>query len=108
MSTDNANGSFEVLSPWAEADAKPQRGLSATRLADLAGKKIGLLCNTKRAARPITSAVEAELKERFPTAEISRYFTQFAIGPEEAATENKDKFDDWVKGIDAVIAAVGD
>lgn len=108
MNTDNANGNFEVFSPWAEADAIPLQGLKVPRLADLAGKKIGLLCNTKRAARPILTVVEDKLKERYPTVEISRYFTLYAIGPEEIETENKAKFEDWVKGVDAVIAAVGD
>jgi hypothetical protein len=52
--------------------------------------------------------VERKLKERFPSAEISWYFTQYAVGPAEVDTENKAKFEDWLRGIDAVVAAVGD
>lgn len=108
MNSSSLNGQYEVLSPWAEADPIPLRGLTAARITDLAGKKIGLLSNAKRAARPISTVVEGKLKERFPTAEISQYFTINAVGPEEIETENKAKFEDWLKGVDAVVAAVGD
>jgi len=77
-------------------------------MVDLAGKKIGLLCNPKRAARPVSTVVERKLKERFPTAEFSRYFTQWGQGPPEIETENKEKYEEWIKGVDAVIATVGD
>lgn len=108
MSNSTSNGQYEVLSPWAEADLRPMKGLTALRLTDLAGKKLGLLCNTKRAARPISTVIERKLKERYPTCEISRYFTLNAVGPAEIETENKAKFEEWLKGIDAVVAAVGD
>jgi hypothetical protein len=107
MTMNNSNGVFEVLGPWAEADPIPGRGITP-RLRVIAGKKIGLLTNAKRAARPILAVVERRLKERFPTVEISWYFTQFAVGPAEVDTQNKDKFEDWLKGVDAVVAAVGD
>jgi len=95
-----------VLGPWAEADPIPSRGISP-RVADLAGKKIGLYRNGKRAAEPIMNVVEARLKEKYPTAE----FTRFAnIRANEAIIEQdaKDEFEDWLKGVDAVIAAYGD
>jgi len=98
---------YEVLSPWAEADPVPSRGIT-DRISSLDGKKIGLLANAKRAARPILSMVEIKLKERFPSAEISWYYTRFAVGPAEVETPNKSKFEDWLKGVDAVVAAVGD
>ena len=98
---------YEVLSPWAEADPVPSKGITA-RISGLEGKRIGLLANAKRAARPILSMVEIKLKERFPSAEISWYYTQYAVGPAEADTPNKSKFEDWLKGVDAVVAAVGD
>ncbi len=98
---------YEVLSPWAEADPVPSRGIT-DRISSLDGKKIGLLANAKRAARPILSMVEIKLKERFPSAEISWYYTQFAVGPAEVETPNKSKFEYWLKGVDAVVAAVGD
>jgi hypothetical protein len=107
MNANKTNGEYEVLSPWAEADPVPLRGITP-RVADLAGKKIGLLGNTKRATRPILTVVEGKLKERFPTSEISSYITLNAIGPNEVETENKAKFEEWLKGVDAVVAAVGD
>jgi len=108
MNTNKTPGQYEVLSPWAEADPLPARGLKAARLTDLAGKKIGLVCNTKRAAQPISAVVEGHLKERFPTAEISRYVTMYAVGPPEIETEGKARFEAWIQGVDAVVAAVGD
>jgi hypothetical protein len=66
------NGQYEVLSPWAEVDPITFRGLTAPRLTDLAGKKIGLLASTKPISRRIMTVVEAKLKERFPTANLSK------------------------------------
>jgi hypothetical protein len=100
------NDLFEVLSPWADADPKPLRGISP-RVNDLKGKKIGLLCNSKRAARPILTVVEAKLKERFPTAEISWFRTK-SFSVSELEPQRKGEFEDWIKGVDAVVAAVGD
>ncbi|MFC1949921.1 hypothetical protein ACFLW0_07110 [Chloroflexota bacterium] len=108
MNSSKVNSQYEVLSPWAEADPIPLRGLTAPRITDLAGKKIGVLYNTKRAAKPVSAVVEGKLRERFPTAEISLYSTLNAIGPPEIETENKADFEDWIKGVDAVIATVGD
>jgi hypothetical protein len=102
-----ANDRYEVLSPWAEADPVPSKGITP-RLTSLEGKKIGLLANAKRASRPILSVVERRLKERLPAARTSWYFTQFAVGPPEIDTDNRPKFEDWLKGVDAVVAAVGD
>lgn len=98
--------SYEVLSPWAEADPKQLTGISP-RLTDLAGKKIGLLCNNKRAAPLILDVAERLLKERFPTCQTSRFnsrsFSVSALEPERKA-----EFEDWIKGVEAVVAAVGD
>ncbi len=100
------NAVYEVLSPWAAADPKPLHGLSP-RLDTLAGKKIGLLCNNKRAAPLILDVTERLLKEKFPTAEMSRFdartFSVSALEP-----DRKGEFEDWIKGVDAVIASVGD
>lgn len=106
MSNSSSNGQYEVLSPWAEADPKPIRGL-APRLADLTGKKIGLLCNIKRAAPPILTVVERKLKERFPTSEVSWYRGQ-SMSVSELEPQNKEKFEEWIDGIDAAVLAVGD
>jgi hypothetical protein len=104
--TNKASSDYEVLSPWAEADPIPFRGISP-RVESLAGKKIGLLRNTKRAALPIMHVIERRLKEKFPTAE----FTEFGnLKPNEVIIEqeDKEKFEEWLKGVDAVIAAFGD
>jgi hypothetical protein len=97
---------YNVLSPWAEADPIPLKGLSP-RLDKLDGKKIGLLCNNKRAATHILEVTDKLLHERFPTAKISRFFSRsFSVSSLEKDRENE--FNDWIKGVDAVIAAVGD
>ena len=106
MSSNKSDGQYEVLSPWAEADPIPIRGL-APRLTELAGKKIGLLCNIKRAASPILATVERKLKERFPTSEVS-WFRMQSMSVSELEPQNKAKFEEWIKGVDAVIPAVGD
>ena len=105
METNLTNNQYEVLNPWAEADSRPLKGLTP-RITDLAGKKIGFFCNAKRAAYPVTKAIAEKLKERFPTYEPSwYYFTKVSIPEVET---NKEKFEEWLKGLDAVIAAVGD
>ena len=97
---------YEVLSPWAEADPIPLQGLSP-RVTDLAGKKIGLLCNSKRAAPLILNVTERLLKERYPTSQISWFRTRtFSVSSLEK--DRAAEFEDWIKGVDAVVAAVGD
>ena len=101
--TDNV---FEVLSPWADADPVPYRATNP-RVNDLVGKKIGLFCNTKRVAEPTLKVVEGRLRERYPSVIFSWFFNTV---PNEAivAQTRKDEFDNWLKGVDAVIAAYGD
>jgi hypothetical protein len=101
------NAEYEILSPWADIDPLPLKGI-APRLTSLAGKKIGLFALSKRASRPIVLAVGEKLKERFPGLKTVLYdsYTPFTVMQIE--TENKQKFEDWVKGVDAVVAAVGD
>jgi hypothetical protein len=104
--TNKTNSEYEVLSPWAEADPIPFRGISP-RVESLEGKKIGLFRNSKRAALPIMHVVERRLKEKFPSVE----FTEFAnLKPNEVIIEQeaKEKFEEWLKGVDAVVAAFGD
>jgi hypothetical protein len=106
MSVNKAGALYEVLSPWAEADPLPLKGL-APRVTDMAGKKIGLLCNNKRAAPLILNVTERILKERFPTAETS-WFNAQSFSVSSLEPENRAKFEDWIKEVDAVVAAVGD
>ncbi len=97
---------YEVLSPWADIDPIPLRGISP-RLQSLAGKKIGLFVNPKRAAMPIAESIERRLKAMYPDAQmIIVRDTEANVSVIE--TKNKDKFIAWAKGIDAAIAVVGD
>ena len=98
---------YEVLSPWGEADPKPLMGLSP-RLTDLAGKKIGLFRNVKPAGGRILTVIEEKLKSRFPTTEFSHFLPIVGAGGDVYEAENKDDFEPWVNGLDAVILAVGD
>lgn len=99
MNSSDGQGLYEVLSPWAEAEPVPPKGLTAPRPDNLEGKKIGLYRNDKKAAQPILTILEKKLKERFPTSQITWCHTPKTGTPE---------FDDWLKGVDAVVAAVGD
>ena len=103
----NAAGpQYEVLNPWAEADPIPARGISP-RLETLAGKKIGLFANFKRAARPMAASVEKRLKGMYPDI-TTVLFDSRAPNVTETETNNKAKFEAWAKEVDAVIAMVGD
>jgi hypothetical protein len=97
---------YEVLSPWAEADPIPLRGISP-RVTSLEGKKIGLYRNEKLAAEPIMNAVEERLKGRLPTAEFRPF-----VNPQKnewiIEQDLKAEFEEWVKGVDAVVTAFGD
>jgi hypothetical protein len=106
VNQNNTTATFEVLSPWAEADPIPLKGLSP-RLDTMDGKKIGLLCNNKRAAPLILDVTEKLLKERYPSVKVSRFKTNsFSVSALEK--EREGEFNDWIKGVDGVIAAVGD
>lgn len=98
--------SYEVLSPWAEADPISPRGI-APRIDSLEGKKIGLLRNSKRAAAPLMGVIAKRLKEKYPSVEFSEFAN---MRPNERLLDQdlKDEFEDWLKGIDAVITTFGD
>jgi hypothetical protein len=97
---------FKVLNPWAEVDPITPRGISP-RLNALAGKKIGLFANFKRAARPIVADVEKRLKAMYPDCETSLFDSRGA-NVIETETKNREQFIAWAKGVDAAILAVGD
>ncbi len=105
MDTNKANGHFEALNPWADADPVPLRGIS-TRLTDLAGKKVGLFCDHKRTAKPILALVRDKLKARFPTIQFVDFMYRENL--EIVGTTDKARFEEWLKGVDAVILAYGD
>jgi len=98
--------SYEVLSPWAEADPVAPRGL-APRLKEFEGRSIGLFSNGKRGATLTLAAFERQLKEKFPSIRTSRY-TSSRINTPEILTEGKAGFEAWVGAQDAVVLSVGD
>ena len=102
----DAPAQYEVLSPWAEVDPTPVRGISP-RVDTLAGKKVGLFANFKRAAKPIAAAIEKRLKTKYPDIQTSLFDSQLP-NVTETETVNKEKFAAWAKEMDAVIAVVGD
>ncbi len=99
------NGLYEVLSPWGDRDPLPLKGL-ATRLSNLAGKKIGLFRNDKRGAKPTLDAVERKLKAKYPTAEFVPFFRSGNISVID--TDKKEAFKEWIKKIDGAIYGYGD
>lgn len=99
------NAQYEVLSPWAEADPVPQKGL-ADRLDVLTDKTVGFLRNSKRAARPIFSVLEDKLKAKVPSLKISHFV--FLPNDEVAATGDLPRFENWLKEVDAIVMAYGD
>ena len=105
MDAQSTRDSHEVLSPWSEADPIPLKVISP-RLSELKGKRIGLFRNSKRASRPISDMVEEILQERFPDLNFSSFLHMPNAGVDE--TDERERFDDWVKEIDAVILSYGD
>jgi hypothetical protein len=105
--TNRTRSDYGVLSPWATADPKPLRGIMP-RFAEISGKKIGLYATSKRAPQPILTAVERKLKERFPSVETSWYVSTLPYAVMQVEGPDKVKFKEWLKGVDAVITAVGD
>jgi hypothetical protein len=103
---DTGEKEYEVLSPWAEVDPIPLKGIS-DRIDTLSGKKIGLFANYKRAAMPIARSLERRLSAMYPNSE-TRLFHSPRWNVTESETENADKFEAWAKGVDAVILVVGD
>ena len=99
------NEQYEVISPWADVDPVPIRGISS-RLQDLAGKKIGLFANHKSSSLFVQDVVEKKLKETFPGINISRYKRHYPDIPDQI--EDMAEFKEWVGGVDAIILAQAD
>jgi hypothetical protein len=99
------NNQYEVLSPWAEVDPVPLRGITP-RVKDLTGKTIGLFVDVGKpgAAAAIQRVVERRLKEKLPTLKFITYQGRGEVMETEAKTE----FEKWIKEVDTVIMAVGD
>jgi hypothetical protein len=106
MGRNSLSGQYEVLNPWAEVDPIPPRGISP-RLLDLNGRTIGFFATVHKAqARPILTVVERKLKERFPSLKFSWFLQETNV--DIAETKDKARLEEWVKGIDAAVAALGD
>ena len=103
---ESAKGMFEVLSPWAEADPIPLIGL-APRLDSLAGKKIGLLRNNKRAGEAILKVAAARLQEKYPDVGFS-WFRGNTFSVSHLEKKRLPEFEDWINSVDAVLAAAAD
>jgi len=99
------NVQYEVLSPWAEVNPLPLSGISP-RLTDLDDRTIGLYASHKVASSLIQAVVEAKLKERFHTLKFSWW--KVALHDKLTLIEDRAKFEEWLKGVDAVVNAVGD
>jgi hypothetical protein len=98
---------YEVLSPWAEADPIPLKGISP-RVPDLAGRRIGLFASNKPAAPRMMDILERKMRERFPSSEISRYNAEDSFLVLQMAGNDRNRFEEWVKSVDVIAAAVGD
>ena len=105
--TKSTGAAYEVLNPWAEADPIPLRGISP-RVSDLARRRIGLFASSKPAAPRMMEILERKMRERFPLAEVSRYNAEEGFVILQTAGKDKKRFEEWVKGVDVIAAAVGD
>jgi hypothetical protein len=101
----NKIGIYEVLNPWAEVDPVPLQAVSPP-LKDMTNKTIGLFHNDKVGAGPIHTLVETKLKEKFSTLKFTHFLRANNISMAE--TEDKGKYEAWLRGVDAVIFAAGD
>ena len=90
---------LQVLNPRGEITLPPVAAPSG-RLADLAGKKIGLYWNGKAGGNHFWNSVERLLKERLPQATVLRYEGPFDLGDALAAKMAKEP--------DAFFYGVGD
>jgi hypothetical protein len=102
------NGQYEVLSPWAEVDPITFRGLKAPRLTSMEGKKIGLFASSKPISGRIITAFEKQLKAKFPSIQTTTWVGEGPWAVLQVDTPRADAYREWVNGVDAVVAAVGD
>jgi hypothetical protein len=90
---------LQVLNPRGEITLPPVSAPSG-RIADLAGKKIGLYWNGKAGGNHFWNGIEQLLKEKLPHTTVLRYEGAFDLGDTLAAK--------MVKETDAFLYGVGD
>ena len=90
---------LEVLNPRGEIKPPPVL-IPTSRVADLAGKTIGIYWIGKQGGNNFFDVMEEMLKQRFPTAKVVRYNGGFDLGEKMASAIAKE--------CDAVIYGVGD
>ncbi len=95
---------LEVLNPVAEAKT-PAAMTARPRPADLAGKRIGILSNSKAGADYLQPVYEKAIKDRFPTAKLRSWrlpyiFIDLAV--------NRPTLKQAAENSDVVMVLVGD
>jgi hypothetical protein len=90
---------LQVLNPRGAITFPPVSAPSA-RIADLAGKKIGLYWNGKAGGDHFWNEIERQLREKLPKTEVVRYQGAFDLGDALAARITKET--------DAFFYGVGD
>jgi hypothetical protein len=94
-----AEVTLQVLNPRGEIALPPVSAPNA-RIADLAGKKLGLYWNEKPGGDHFWNGIEKLLKQRLPNTTVLRYQGAFDLGDALAAK--------MVKETDAFFYGVGD
>jgi len=90
---------LEMLNPRGKIEAVPVSAPNP-RVADLAGKRIGLYWNSKPGLDNFYKVFEELLKERYPTAATTWLRGAFLIRDDDA--------DAWLPQIDTFVYGVGD
>lgn len=98
---------YTVLSPWGEVDTSGAIGLRP-RLDTLNGKTIGMFSHFKGHSPIILKEVEREILKQYPEAKFT-----YLMYPKDTAEicddpEFRPLFEEWIRGVDGVIAAYGD
>jgi hypothetical protein len=94
-----ARVTLEVLNPQAEIPPPPAVGRLAPRVGDLAGKRVGLIANSKPGAELFLTEIEELLKTSAPDATVVR-LRMMNVRPEQAKS--------LASKIDTFIHATGD